>query len=109
MFSPDKVPRTSGKPILTPLPPSVLSSSLLGGLLSGRSSSSSRRNQVITRNSPLKQGTKNYLAESIVPLLIEGLTNYLFQDQKNQTIAPDQLSGWQNIYYDVLIKVKIIY
>ena len=74
MFSPDKVPRTSGKPILTPLPPSVLSSSLLGGLLSGRSSSSSRRNQVITRNSPLKQGTKNYLAESIVPLLIEGLT-----------------------------------
>ena len=26
MFSPDKVPRTSGKPILTPLPPSVLSS-----------------------------------------------------------------------------------
>ena len=70
-FSPDRIPKSAAKPILTPLPQSVLTSALVGGLMSGRSGG---RRQVITRNSPLKQGTKNYLAESIVPLLIEGLT-----------------------------------
>ena len=70
-FSPDRISKSAAKPLLTPLPQSVLTSALVGGLMSGRSGG---RRQVITRNSPLKQGTKNYLAESIVPLLIEGLT-----------------------------------
>ena len=67
-FSPERGPK---QPFLTPLPGGTnpMATALLAPL-------SSRRTlvQAPPRNSPLKAGTKNYLAESIVPLLIEALT-----------------------------------
>ena len=44
------------------------------GSLSSRSTASARGRRARPRLGPIKQGTKTYLARSIVPILIEGLT-----------------------------------
>ena len=44
------------------------------GSLSSRSTASARGRRARPRLGPIKQGTKSYLARSIVPILIEGLT-----------------------------------
>ena len=50
-----------------------ITSALLGSL-SSRSTASARGRRNRPRLGPIKQGTKSYLARSIVPILIEGLT-----------------------------------